>query len=82
MTTTIALVTGANKGIGLETARQFGARGFTVLAGARDKERGLAAERELRADGSWQVHFITHQRAAANAIVAGLTGGAVAGDRG
>jgi O-acetyl-ADP-ribose deacetylase (regulator of RNase III) len=41
-----------------------------------------AAERELRADGSWQVHFITHQRAAANAIVAGLTGGAVAGDRG
>jgi NAD(P)-dependent dehydrogenase (short-subunit alcohol dehydrogenase family) len=51
MTTTIALITGANKGIGLETARQFGARGFTVLAGARDKERGLAAERELRADG-------------------------------
>ena len=51
MTTTIALVTGANKGIGLETARQFGARGFTVLAGARDEERGLAAERELRADG-------------------------------
>jgi NAD(P)-dependent dehydrogenase (short-subunit alcohol dehydrogenase family) len=51
MTTTIALVTGANKGIGLETARQFGARGFTVLAGAREKERGLAAERELRADG-------------------------------
>ena len=51
MTTTIALVTGANKGIGLETARQFGARGFTVLAGARDEERGLAAERELRAGG-------------------------------
>jgi NAD(P)-dependent dehydrogenase (short-subunit alcohol dehydrogenase family) len=51
MTTTIALITGANKGIGLETARQFGARGFTVLAGARDQERGLAAERELRADG-------------------------------
>ena len=51
MTTTIALITGANKGIGLETARQFGARGFTVLAGARDEERGLAAERELRADG-------------------------------
>ena len=51
MTTTIALVTGANKGIGLETARQFGARGFTVLAGARDEERGLAAMRELRADG-------------------------------
>jgi NAD(P)-dependent dehydrogenase (short-subunit alcohol dehydrogenase family) len=51
MTTTVALITGANKGIGLETARQFGARGFTVLAGARDEERGLAAERALRTDG-------------------------------
>jgi NAD(P)-dependent dehydrogenase (short-subunit alcohol dehydrogenase family) len=49
MTTTIALVTGANKGIGLETARQLCAHGVTVLAGARDEERGLAAERELRA---------------------------------
>jgi NAD(P)-dependent dehydrogenase (short-subunit alcohol dehydrogenase family) len=52
MTTTIALITGANKGIGLETARQLGARGFTVLAGARDQERGLEAERALRADGA------------------------------
>jgi NAD(P)-dependent dehydrogenase (short-subunit alcohol dehydrogenase family) len=52
MTTTIALVTGANKGIGLETARQFGARGFTVLAGARDEKRGQEAERALRADGA------------------------------
>jgi NAD(P)-dependent dehydrogenase (short-subunit alcohol dehydrogenase family) len=52
MTTTIALVTGANKGIGLETARQLGARGFIVLAGARDQERGLEAERALRADGA------------------------------
>ncbi len=52
MTTTIALVTGANKGIGLEAARQLGARGFTVLAGARDEERGLEAEQALRADGA------------------------------
>ena len=52
MTTTIALVTGANKGIGLETARQLGARGFTVLAGARDEERGLEAERALREAGA------------------------------
>ena len=50
--TTTALITGANKGIGLETARQFGARGFTVLAGARDEERGQEAERALRADGA------------------------------
>jgi O-acetyl-ADP-ribose deacetylase (regulator of RNase III) len=37
-----------------------------------------AAEREMRADGSWQIHFITHQRTAANAIVAGLTSAALA----
>jgi len=52
MRTTIALITGANKGIGLETARQLGARGVTVLAAARDEERGRAAERALRADGA------------------------------
>ena len=52
MTTTIALVTGANKGIGLETARQLAARGVTVLAGARDAARGREAERALRADGA------------------------------
>jgi NAD(P)-dependent dehydrogenase (short-subunit alcohol dehydrogenase family) len=52
MTTTIALVTGANKGIGLETARQLGARGSTVLAAARDEERGREAERALQAAGA------------------------------
>ncbi|MGS2616321.1 SDR family oxidoreductase [Micromonospora sp. LZ34] len=52
MTNMIALVTGANKGIGLATARQLGARGMTVLVGARDAERGRAAERELRAGGA------------------------------
>jgi NAD(P)-dependent dehydrogenase (short-subunit alcohol dehydrogenase family) len=52
MTTTIALITGANKGIGLETARQLGVRGVTVLAGARDEARGLEAERALRDAGA------------------------------
>jgi NAD(P)-dependent dehydrogenase (short-subunit alcohol dehydrogenase family) len=42
-TNMIALVTGANRGIGLATARQLGARGMTVLLGARDAERGRAA---------------------------------------
>jgi len=50
MATTIALITGANKGIGLETARQLGTRGITVLAGARDEAKGMAAERTLRQD--------------------------------
>jgi len=52
MTTTIALITGANKGIGLATSRQLRARGATVLAGARDEARGLQAERALRDAGA------------------------------
>lgn len=51
MTTTIALITGANKGIGLATARQLGARGMTVLVGARDAARGREAADKLRAEG-------------------------------
>jgi NAD(P)-dependent dehydrogenase (short-subunit alcohol dehydrogenase family) len=57
MTTTIALITGANKGIGLETARQLGGRGVTVLAGVRDEARGLEAERALR-DGGADARFV------------------------
>jgi NAD(P)-dependent dehydrogenase (short-subunit alcohol dehydrogenase family) len=49
--TDIALITGANKGIGYETARLLGARGSTVLVGSRDEARGRRAERELRATG-------------------------------
>ncbi|WP_200211285.1 SDR family oxidoreductase [Micromonospora coerulea] len=52
MTTTIALITGANKGIGLATVRQLGARGWTVLVGARDAARGREAERTLREGGA------------------------------
>jgi NAD(P)-dependent dehydrogenase (short-subunit alcohol dehydrogenase family) len=57
MATTIALITGANKGIGFETARQLGARGVTVLAGARDEARGRQAERALR-DGGAEARFV------------------------
>ena len=49
--TRIALVTGANKGIGLETARLLGQEGTTVLIGARDEGRGAEAERLLREEG-------------------------------
>jgi NAD(P)-dependent dehydrogenase (short-subunit alcohol dehydrogenase family) len=52
MTAQIALITGANKGIGFETARQLGSRGMTVLVGARDEERGRSAERTLRDEGT------------------------------
>ena len=50
--TTIALITGANKGIGFATARLLGARGITVLAGARDESLGRQAERDLLAAGA------------------------------
>lgn len=46
-----ALVTGANKGIGLETARQLGRRGMTVIVGARDAGRGAGAAAALREEG-------------------------------
>ena len=45
---TTALVTGANKGIGHETARRLAELGMTVLVGARDRERGESAVTSLR----------------------------------
>lgn len=47
----IALVTGANKGIGKELVRQLLKQGFTVYLGSRDTERGQAALTELQGDG-------------------------------
>jgi NAD(P)-dependent dehydrogenase (short-subunit alcohol dehydrogenase family) len=47
----VALVTGANKGIGLETARQLAQQGFTVLLGSRDETRGRQAAERLKAEG-------------------------------
>ncbi|NLU71408.1 SDR family oxidoreductase [Streptomyces sp. HNM0575] len=43
----IALVTGANKGVGLATARQLAERGHMVLLGSRNVERGVQAATEL-----------------------------------
>jgi NAD(P)-dependent dehydrogenase (short-subunit alcohol dehydrogenase family) len=47
----IALITGANKGLGFETARRLGAGGVRVLIGARDEARGRQAVERLREDG-------------------------------
>jgi NAD(P)-dependent dehydrogenase (short-subunit alcohol dehydrogenase family) len=47
----IALVTGANKGIGREIARQLARRGFIVVVAARDRERGEEAAAAIRAEG-------------------------------
>ncbi len=47
----VALITGANKGLGLETARQLGKLGYVVLLGSRDALKGEVAARQLRDDG-------------------------------
>lgn len=46
----VALITGANKGLGLETARQLGKLGYAVLLGARDVPKGEAAAKILRSE--------------------------------
>jgi NAD(P)-dependent dehydrogenase (short-subunit alcohol dehydrogenase family) len=47
----IALVTGANKGIGLETVRQLAAAGVHVILASRDAAKGAAAAQKLKGEG-------------------------------
>jgi NAD(P)-dependent dehydrogenase (short-subunit alcohol dehydrogenase family) len=47
----VALITGANKGLGLEMARQLGKAGVTVILAARDPQKGEAAAESLRSEG-------------------------------
>jgi len=47
----VALVTGANKGLGLEIARQLGAQGITVVLGARSVEKAQGAAQQLQTEG-------------------------------
>jgi NAD(P)-dependent dehydrogenase (short-subunit alcohol dehydrogenase family) len=53
----VALITGANKGIGFEVARQVGKAGCTVLVGARNIELGKQAALRLKVEGN-DSHFI------------------------
>jgi NAD(P)-dependent dehydrogenase (short-subunit alcohol dehydrogenase family) len=63
MTTTF--ITGANKSLGFETAKRLIAAGHTVILGARDPERGIAAAKSLGA--RWVQIDVTHDESVARA---------------
>jgi NAD(P)-dependent dehydrogenase (short-subunit alcohol dehydrogenase family) len=56
-TNKVALITGANKGLGLGIARKLGKQGITVLVAARDESKGQNAVERLQSEGI-DAHFI------------------------
>jgi NAD(P)-dependent dehydrogenase (short-subunit alcohol dehydrogenase family) len=67
MNDSTALVTGANKGIGKEIARQLVAAGFTVYLGSRDPERGQRAVDEIGGGARLLVLDVTEAKSIADA---------------
>jgi NAD(P)-dependent dehydrogenase (short-subunit alcohol dehydrogenase family) len=63
----VALVTGANKGIGLQIAKDLAAHGFTVLVGSRNLEHGETAAKSLGADARALQLDVTNQASIAAA---------------
>ena len=63
----VALVPGANKGIGREIARQLADAGLTVYVGARDAARGERAVKEIRGDTRLLVVDVTDDASIADA---------------
>lgn len=66
----IVLITGANKGIGFETAKQLVKKGLFVYLGCRDIERGKAAEKLLNENGYQNVKAIELDVTKADTITA------------
>ena len=48
----VAFITGANKGLGLETARGLGKLGIAVVLGSRDEAKGRAAAADAEGPGN------------------------------
>jgi NAD(P)-dependent dehydrogenase (short-subunit alcohol dehydrogenase family) len=67
----VALVTGANRGIGFEIARQLAGKGLTVILGARDDKKGANAQKQLVAEGL-DVHFTSIDVADTTSIMAAV----------
>ncbi len=63
----VALVTGANKGIGLQIAKDLAAHGFIVLVGSRDREHGETAAKSVGADARALPLDVTNQASVAAA---------------
>src|SRR5436305_4651292 len=64
----IALVTGANKGIGFEVARQLARKGFHVFLGARNEEAGTAAAQKLNREAKEEGSAENTRRGAVTAL--------------
>jgi NAD(P)-dependent dehydrogenase (short-subunit alcohol dehydrogenase family) len=62
----IALVTGANQGVGLQVAKELVAKGITVLVGSRNFERGAAAAKDI-GPGAIALQFDVTDRASIGA---------------
>jgi NAD(P)-dependent dehydrogenase (short-subunit alcohol dehydrogenase family) len=63
----VALVTGANKGIGLQIAKDLAARGFTVVVGSRNLRHGQTAAESIGADARAPQLDVTNQASIAAA---------------
>jgi NADP-dependent 3-hydroxy acid dehydrogenase YdfG len=63
----VALITGANEGIGKEIARQLSGTGLTVYVGSRDAGRGKRAVREIGGDARLLVLDVTDGASIADA---------------
>lgn len=63
----VALVTGANKGLGYQTAKELGQNGIKVLVGARNEERGNNAVSQLKNEGI-DAEFVQLDVASADSI--------------